>query len=157
MPVGSMKKAACTGALLLGLLWIPACASTQTPGTTAAGGSPGQPGAVASPTSRSVLEGVYSARQANRGEQIFQQNCSACHSTREFGVTFQRRWAGGSVGDIFDFISATMPQSSPGSLSAEEYAAIIGYFLRINNYPAGEADLESDIQRLKQVNMVLAQ
>jgi S-disulfanyl-L-cysteine oxidoreductase SoxD len=37
-----------------------------------------------------------------------------------------------------------MPQDRPGSLSAEEYADVVAYILRLNGRPAGERELPAD-------------
>ena len=40
---------------------------------------------------------------------------------------------------LLDVIANTMPQSDPGSLKPEEYAAVTAYILQQNGYPAGAA------------------
>jgi mono/diheme cytochrome c family protein len=141
----SWKKSATTAFYTLGsTVLLASCApAAQEAPPAVAGGTP-QRDAPAAAGGASVLQGVFTARQASRGEQIFQQNCTACHSTREFGVAFQRRWANGSLGDLFDFLRATMPQTNPGSLSSQEYTEVITYFLRLNGYPQGTDDLSAD-------------
>jgi hypothetical protein len=37
-----------------------------------------------------------------------------------------------------------MPQDRPGSLSAEEYAAIVAYLLQLNGRAAGDRELPAD-------------
>ena len=41
-----------------------------------------------------------------------------------------------------------MPQDRPGSLSAEEYAAIVAYFLQLNGRQAGDSELPADAELL---------
>ena len=48
-------------------------------------------------------------------------------------------------------MSLTMPESSPGSLSPEQYADILAFLLRLNNYPEGEAELPADPAALADV------
>jgi mono/diheme cytochrome c family protein len=96
------------------------------------------------------LVGVYTADQATRGQQAFQRSCASCHSINEFfGPVFQRIWAGRPVGEMYEFISTMMPDSDPGSLTADEYAAVIAYFLRQNQYPEGDAELPADAPALR--------
>ncbi len=49
-----------------------------------------------------------------------------------------------------------MPKDDPGSLSPEEYSAIISYMLRENGYPAGEEDLPADTSTLRYIRIVAA-
>tara|TARA_B100000586_G_scaffold249483_1_gene207447 strand:- start:257 stop:520 length:264 start_codon:yes stop_codon:yes gene_type:complete len=54
-----------------------------------------------------------------------------CHSISEFrGGGFRLAWAGFTVGDLFQPISTLIPKDDPGSLSPEEYSAIVSYLLR---------------------------
>jgi len=124
--------------LALGVV-VAGCASAA----TGAGGADGGP--AADPSARTVLAGVYTADQATRGQQEFQQSCASCHSINEFsGPIFQRIWAGRPVGEMYEFISTMMPESDPGGLTAHEYADVIAYFLRQNQYPEGDAELPAD-------------
>ena len=49
-----------------------------------------------------------------------------------------------------------MPKDDPGSLSPEEYSAIISYMLRENGYPAGEEDLPADASTLQHIRITVA-
>jgi mono/diheme cytochrome c family protein len=93
----------------------------------------------------SVLDGVYTSRQASRGENLFRAYCAMCHGQSEFrGARFRIRWSGETVGDIYEFVSTMMPDGDPGSLEPDEYADIVAYFLELNTYPAGESALPAD-------------
>ena len=50
---------------------------------------------------------------------------------------------------LLDVISNTMPQSDPGSLKPEEFAAVTAYILQQNGYPAGTTALAKDEAGLK--------
>src|SRR5690606_9702502 len=96
-----------------------------------------------------VLDGVYTAAQATRGEVTFRDRCSACHYQTDFaGATFQQVWGEYSVGDLFRQVSTAMPMDNPGSLEGKEYADILAYFLSLNGYPAGETELPAEIEKL---------
>ncbi len=148
-------------ALALSFL-VGACASAPQPSTGTvpvgnppepAASSPSQP-AAGSPSGSSVLDGVFTSGQASRGEQRFRQVCAACHSTNEFrGGRFRIRWVGWTAGDIFDLVSTMMPEDNPGSLSPEDYANLLAYFLRLNGYPAGEEPLPADVSALRNVRI----
>jgi hypothetical protein len=45
---------------------------------------------------------------------------------------------------LLDVIANTMPQSDPGSLKPEEFAAVTAYILQQNGYPAGATALAAD-------------
>jgi S-disulfanyl-L-cysteine oxidoreductase SoxD len=111
-------------------------------------------GAAAAPDGeRSVLTGVFTSEQAARGEATFQQVCRSCHGDgREFaGMDFQRRWANRTVGDIFQRLSTTMPLDRPGRLTPQEYADIVAFFLRLNDYPVGAMKLPPELFLLQRV------
>ena len=140
-------------ALTLSLI-VGACTSAPQPSAgTAPVGIP--PELVASsPSGSSVLDGVFTSGQASRGEQRFRQVCAACHSTNEFrGGRFRIRWVGQTAGDIFELVSTMMPEGDPGSLSQEDYANLLAYFLSLNGYPAGEEPLPADVSTLRNVRI----
>ena len=83
--------------------------------------------------------------------------CAACHSISEFrGGRFRLSWVGRTVGDLYESMSTLMPDDDPGSLSPEEYSAIIAYMLRENGYPAGERDLAAESSALQDIRIVRA-
>lgn len=92
----------------------------------------------------SVLEGVYTEEQAAQGDELFQVECAACHPPTEFsGRAFEVAWDDTPVWDLYQLVATTMPQDRPGSLSEEEYAAVIAYILELNRFPPGEEELSS--------------
>ena len=150
-----LTRAAPATARALALSFIVgACASApQPPAGTAPVGDPAEPTA-SSPSGSSVLEGVFTSRQASRGEQRFRQVCAACHSTNEFrGGRFRIRWVGQTAGDIFELVSTMMPEGDPGSLSPEDYVNLLAYFLRLNEYPAGEEPLPAALSALQNIRI----
>jgi hypothetical protein len=96
------------------------------------------------PVSEPVSSGFFTPGQASRGERRFNQLCADCHRT----VEITRSWFSGAVhqttGDLMTVMSMTMPQSSPGSLSPDQYTDILAFLLRLNDYPAGEEELPAD-------------
>lgn len=91
---------------------------------------------------KTTNDGVYSAAQAERGKKTFTANCTSCHDTDRFsGATFAEAWVGKPMKEIWDVASGTMPEDNPGSLKQQEYADILAYFLSLNAYPAGDAEL----------------
>jgi mono/diheme cytochrome c family protein len=125
-------------------------ASAVAPAGSAAGAAAGSsagaaaasppPGAPAAATSVS-----YTQAQAQRGEQVFGTICAACHATVEFrGQLFRQTWMTRPIGDFYQHIRTAMPQDQPGSLTPEQYLAVVAYVLRLNGHPAGERELPSD-------------
>jgi mono/diheme cytochrome c family protein len=96
-------------------------------------------------------DAVYTAAQSLRGEETYQQFCSACHGARLqgspaaplTGEAFRGRWEDGkhTLDDLYYIIRSLMPNNAPGSLSKAQYADVVAYILKVNNYPAGEAEL----------------
>ncbi len=111
-----------------------------------------QPGAVAPAApaapaagARTTLDGVFTAAQATRGQQVFTQMCAGCHSTSEWtNPAFLQTWTGVPLHDFFTQIHDTMPMDAPGSLTREEYTDVIAYMLQLNNLPVGSMELPSD-------------
>ena len=104
---------------------------------------------------QSVLDGVYTRKQATRGEQVFQQECSLCHGSAQFtGSVFLRGWTGRSANDLFEFIRTTMPFDSPGRLSREQYADIVAHMFKLNDFPTGDNELETNSEVLKRIRII---
>jgi len=105
-------------------------------------------------TTRSVNEGVYTADQAARGEQIYKNNCSSCHYQTEFtGDEFVKRWADKPLFELFDLVSDSMPEDRPGSLPIQQYADAISYFLKLNKFPTGDIELEGSPDTMRDILM----
>jgi mono/diheme cytochrome c family protein len=108
----------------------------------------------APPTPTSISDGVFTSDQAERGKKLFQQTCTGCHTTAEHtGKSFESRWNGSTVGDLFDLVSNTMPENDPGGLKAEEYASILAFFLSESGYKEGTSELPSDLESLKHIRI----
>jgi hypothetical protein len=50
-------------------------------------------------------------------------------------------------------MSTTMPEDDPGSLSLEDYANLLAYFLQLNGYPTGEEPLPGDVSALQNLRI----
>jgi mono/diheme cytochrome c family protein len=103
---------------------------------------------------RSVKDGVYTAAQADRGQIVFRSKCASCHAPNRFtDDLFYASFAGKPLWEMFDVISDSMPEDDPGSLKKEEYADVIAYLLKLNNFPAGPAELPTDKEALSLITM----
>ena len=122
---------------------------------------------------RSVWDGVYTQAQADRGEKAYKVSCGYCHKDdlsggffddgngrapalagpRAFDSSFEKRWAGVSVGEMVIDIGTAMPQQDPGSLPPETYIDIISFLLSKNGVPAGARELPADLQALQSIRV----
>jgi mono/diheme cytochrome c family protein len=111
----------------------------------------------------SADDGLYSAAQAARGEEIYQQFCSACHGARLQGTpaapltgeAFRGRWEDGkhTLDDLYYIIRSLMPNNAPGSLSKAQYADVLAFILNVNKYPAGEEELVPNAAAMKAITL----
>ena len=101
---------------------------------------------------RSVKAGVYTAAQAERGVAVYRSKCASCHAPNRFTDDFfYQSFAGKPLWEMFDVISDSMPEDNPGGLKKEEYADVIAYLLKLNNFPAGESELPTDKDALSAI------
>ena len=110
--------------------------------------------------SRSVWDGVYTEEQAKRGETIYRKECAACHGAvltggesapPLTGGPFLANWNGLTMGDLFDRIRKTMPQTNPGHLTRQQDADILAFMLSVNKFPAGKTELYRQSEMLKEI------
>ena len=101
------------------------------------------------PPARSVRDGVYTAAQAGRGEKLFMDICSECHSGRLWGLDWEKK----TLAEVYDFISRFMPESAPGSLSAQQVRDAMAYILSTNELPAGPSEIPVSVDELKQIRI----
>ena len=98
---------------------------------------------------RAITEGVYSAEQAARGQQLYQAQCTSCHGTALEGTSgpplagesFLANWSGQPLTNLADKIQKTMPFNLPGSLSRSQTTDLAAYVLQAGKFPAGRAEL----------------
>ena len=96
----------------------------------------------ASAKPRTTIDAVYSKQQAKTGERLYQEHCLICHDKKYFQPVLEV-WSGQSVATFFQMMSATMPESDPGSLHEKEYVDILAYIFSLSKFPAGEDRLEN--------------
>jgi mono/diheme cytochrome c family protein len=118
---------------------------------------------------RSIWDGVYTEAQAEYGAQVYRAPCGLCHGTRLNGApddndmvpgpalarhNFIRNWDGRSLGMLFTYTMSTMPQSNPGFMPPEDYAAIIAHMLATSGAPPGEEELPADAWELGHIQIM---
>src|SRR5262249_36484720 len=107
---------------------------------------------------RTVLDGVYSNAQAERGRVFYTTHCAACHGSSLEGVSappltgtrFIERWREGMLDPLYDFIRERMPFGRPANakpIPDNDFLDILTYILKINGYRSGESDLKRDLLR----------
>lgn len=107
--------------------------------------------------------GLYTDAQAARGEQLYDQFCTACHGAKLqgnpaaplTGVVFLSRWADGqhTLDDLFYIVRTQMPYNAPGSLTRQQYADVVAYVLKVNAFAAGHTELTPSAAALKKVTL----
>lgn len=111
---------------------------------------------------RSVWAGVYTAEQAARGKQQFQETCVLCHGTDLRGIQdanllgdfsprfpitgpdFMDRWREDTVYSLFRLVSGGMPPTASQwtvQLEDDAYVYLVAYLLEANGFPAGNREL----------------
>lgn len=104
----------------------------------------------------------YTAAQAERGAQTYDRFCAPCHGNNLegkagpplTGKAFQEtlQYAKMTSSQLYTFISQSMPQNAPASLSDEQYIDVLSFLLSKNGYPAGSIPLSK--QRLGAVDLL---
>jgi mono/diheme cytochrome c family protein len=103
---------------------------------------------------RPTTSGVFSAKQAERGEGVYRTSCQSCHAKSEYtGDKFKVAWVSKSAFDVFDQIRTTMPEDNPGSLERQQYIDVLAYIFSLNAYPAGASELPGDDDGLKKIRI----
>ena len=113
-------------------------------------------------TSRSVWDGVYTLEQAKRGATLYGTHCASCHGSALnggesapplTGSEFFSNWNGLTVGELFERIRVSMPADNPGKLTREQDADVLAFMLSMNQFPAGQTELDHRTEILKQIRL----
>jgi mono/diheme cytochrome c family protein len=109
---------------------------------------------------KTVRDAVYTAAQAERGKQVYEANCVTCHledlegsanptagarGAPLVGTRFVQDFGESKVSALFNKMKRDMPSGRPGSLTDQEYLDVATYVLQKNNFPAGSAELTSEV------------
>ena len=102
---------------------------------------------------RTVLDGVFTEAQAERGHVAYEDYCSGrCHGSDLNGgnppplhtAMFLDVWREDYLATLFDFISTRMPKGDrieEGELPEQDYVDILAYILAFNKFPPGAREL----------------
>ena len=114
---------------------------------------------------KTTLDGVYTAAQSARGQNIYADSCTSCHgddlsgggqTPSLAGKEFDSDWNDLTLGDLFDRTRLSMPADKPGTLKPEQTVDVIAFLLQKGNYPAGQTELPADAAALKALKFVSA-
>ena len=114
---------------------------------------------------KSQWDGIYTEEQAKRGEGLYSQYCASCHgpdlaggemAPGLTGGEFTANWNDLSIGDLYERIRISMPQSAPGSLTRQQNSDILSYMLRKMNNPVGTTELSTSTDELKAIKFLAA-
>ena len=115
---------------------------------------------------RTVLDGVYTREQAERGKDEYHINCSLCHQDDLsgggfFGMEQAPPLVGGEfmpgrsdLNNVFKFIRGNMPADNPSTLAPKAVADVLAYILQQNGFPPGMSELPADQAILQQIRIV---
>ena len=112
--------------------------------------------------SRSVWDGVYTKQQTTRGQTVYAEECLKCHGENLGGAEggpplagkeFLEKWNGKTAGNLFGVIRKTMPSDDPGNLSSRQYSDLVAYILSVNEFPAGQKELEREMTLLDEIRI----
>jgi cytochrome c len=115
---------------------------------------------------RSVWDGVYTEKQAQRGSDLYGPKCSGCHGDdlegdvvehpALAGGDFMWKWNGSTLAPLFQRIHRDMPLNNAGSLTRDQSVDLLAYILSMNRLPASQRELPSDPAALGQIRVEAA-
>jgi cytochrome c len=134
------------------------------------GGARPAEGAAASDASSAGGEPVPATfgEQVTLGQQLYGQKCASCHGPGGEGTGDAPRLVGLKEGalpldpppkaqfrkvrfetvmDVAEFAVKNMPPKAPGSLTTEQYFAILAFDLKANGIDLGEKKLDADLAK----------
>ena len=115
-----------------------------------------QSGSTPCADSVTTKSGIYTPGQAARGKDVYAGSCKSCHTAESHtGPVFEAIWNKKSLADLYGFIRDRMPKNEPGSLSAQEYADVVAYLLRMNRMPTGHHELPADSTAMKDIRIAI--
>jgi len=149
------------------LLAVSACGGSAPPAE-----APMEPAAGAEPAAAPAAAPANFAEQVALGQKLFGAKCAGCHGNSGEGskdapavvgldkgalplapaaTAKYRKSEFKTVADIAEFVVKTMPPKAPGSLSAEEYFAILAFDLKANGIDLGDKKLDGELAKTLEV------
>jgi mono/diheme cytochrome c family protein len=112
---------------------------------------------------KSVWAGVYEAKQAARGAELYTRACAACHGQDLEGIeqapslaggTFAQRWDGSALKKLFERMEEMPPDDPNKRLSDQQNVDLLAFLLSANKIPAGTVALDADRNGLAQITFL---
>lgn len=106
--------------------------------------------AQATPSGKTVWDGVYTEAQAERATATFSASCARCHTLSADGnrpLSGDKFWEGytqKTVADLLAFVSKNMPNGQGGTLSAGAYNDLVALILKSNGFPPGPTEVAAE-------------
>jgi cytochrome c len=120
--------------VLFALLAVSACSGASQTTTTTTTTPP------TTTTTTSTPSGPTFGSESDLGKTAYAASCTSCHGANGQGVTAPRLIGAGQAlakyntgKGLLDFISVSMPLTSPGSLTHDQYVSLVCYLLVQNN------------------------
>jgi len=99
-----------------------------------------------------VMEGLFTASQVERGEEVYGDVCLDCHTRVEFKEdAFLFAWEGSSVATLLSYLQESMPDDAPGTLPERSYTDVTAYILHMNGWEPGSRELRADDEMLSEL------
>jgi S-disulfanyl-L-cysteine oxidoreductase SoxD len=151
------------------LIIVSACGGSAPPAEAPA--TPEQPMAPAASVEPSAAPANFT-EQVALGQKLYGAQCAGCHGNSGEGTkdgpavvgldkgalplapaatAKHRKTEFKTVADIAEFVVKTMPPKAPGSLSAEEYYAILAFDLKANGIDLGDKKLDGELAKTLEV------
>ena len=141
---------------------LAACGSSQSSDTTPAAPEPAAAPADAPADAPASPPGASAADEATRGATLYGEKCASCHGDAGQGgkkapavvgkdaLPLDPRSGSKREGqfktalDVFNYVKTKMPGDDPGSLSDDEYRAIVAFDLKANGVDLTGKDVSDD-------------
>ena len=110
-----------------------------------------------------IWSGIYTAKQAASGKEVFDKSCSNCHnqdlkgSVRApalRGDAFLANWLNSSVNTLYTKLRFSMPATYPETVSDSDKLLALTYLLQVNGFPVGSAELSQEEEILDGIQIV---
>ena len=112
---------------------------------------------------KSVWAGVYDAKQAARGAELYTRACASCHGQDLEGIeqapplaggTFAQRWDGSTLKKLVERMEEMPPDDPNKRLSDQQNIDVLAFLLSANKIPAGAVALDADRNGLAQITFL---
>ncbi len=97
--------------------------------------------ATPAPAAAPTAAGPTAGQLADQGKSVFASHCAKCHGDQGQGVTAPANIGPNAALEkyktakgLYDYVSTTMPNDAPGSLSQQEYLQVVSYLLVENKF-----------------------